>query len=274
VEATARVIAHLVPRARFVRPIHGEPARADGIDLVIVRENVEGEYPGREGELGELHRRWPELRDALGRELPHEGRFAVRVVTEAGARRIAECAVRVARRRRERGRPGRVAVVTKENVLRRSDGLFREVTESVLDAADVPHDHYYVDDAARRLVAQPQAFDVLLAPNLYGDILSDVAAEVVGGLGLAPSACIGDRAAYFESVHGAAPDIAGRGIANPIATVLSAQMMLDHLGLTDEARALEAAVERLLAERRGLTPDLGGAARTDEVADALVALLA
>jgi 3-isopropylmalate dehydrogenase len=249
-------------------------AKERAIDLLIVRENLEGEYPGREGEMAELVARWPELRDNLGRPLAPEGLFTVRVTTEAGTRRVAEVAARQAQARRERGRPGRVTVVTKSNVLMKTDGLFRRVAEEVLDAAGVPHDHLYVDDAARRLVAAPEAFDVLLTPNLFGDILSDVAAELVGGLGMAPSACIGDRYAYFESVHGSAPDIAGKGIANPLATILSCQMMLEHLKRPREAEALEAAVVRLLTERRVLTPDLGGPAGTEQVARELVRLLA
>lgn len=243
------------------------------VDLVVVRENLEGEYPSREGDLAELKARWPELEDKLGRPLPEGGAFAVRAITEEGSRRVAGVAARLARQRRSRGRPGEVAVVTKANVLRRSDGLFYEVAREVLEAAGVGHRHLYVDDAARRLVAEPEAFDVLLAPNLYGDVLSDVAAELAGGMGMAPSGCVGDRHAYFESVHGAAPDIAGRGIANPLATVLSAAMMLDHLGLGREARALEGAVDRLLAEGAVLTPDLGGRATTAEVTRALIGAL-
>jgi isocitrate/isopropylmalate dehydrogenase len=143
----------------------------------------------------------------------------------------------------------------------------------VLDGAGVPHDHLYVDDACRRLVAAPEAFDVILTPNLFGDIMSDVAAEMVGGLGMAPSGCVGDRWSYFDSVHGSAPDIAGQGIANPLATVLSAQMMLEHLGRRDAAAALGEAVERLLAEGRVRTPDLVGTARTAEVTQELLRLL-
>jgi isocitrate/isopropylmalate dehydrogenase len=250
------------------------PLRRDApVDLVIVRENVEGEYPAREGELAELGRRWPELRDSLGRPLPADGRFAVRVVTEPNVRRIAAQAARLAHKRKEHGRPGRVTIVTKANVLKQSDGMFLQLAEEVLASAGVPYDHYYVDDAARRLVACPESFDVILAPNLYGDILSDVAAELVGGLGMAPSACLGEGASYFESVHGAAPDIAGRGIANPLATVLSAAMMLEHLGLEAPSRALEGAVDRLLADGAPLTPDLGGTARTSDVVAALIARL-
>ncbi len=332
VEATAEVLAALLPAARFVRPLHGpdalercgdampgaardacreadavlfgatakaclpvlrflrwgletyanlRPARtlpglasplADGapVDLVVVRENLEGEYPGREGEVAELRRRWPEFRDNLGRELPEEGLFTLRLTTEQGTRRIARAAAHLALERRAAGRPGRVTVVTKANILRKTDGLFRSLAEEVLDGAGVEHDHLFVDDACRRLVAEPELFDVILAPNLFGDVLSDVAAELTGGMGMAPSACLGDRHAYFESVHGAAPDIAGRGIANPLATVLSARLMLEHLGRRGEARALGRAVDRLLAERRVLTPDLGGSAGTRDVAHALI----
>jgi len=330
VDATAEVLAALLPEATFVRPLHGQaaieatgdalpeaardacraadavlfgatagpshpvlrflrwgldtyanlrPARtlpglpsplaSDApIDLLVVRENLEGEYPGREGEIAEFRERWPGFRDNIGRELPEQGLFTLRLTTEEGSRRVAHAAARQAATRR-----GHVTVVTKSNILRRTDGLFRRVAEEELDAAGIEHRHLFVDDACRRLVAEPTSFDVLLAPNLFGDILSDVAAELTGGMGMAPSGCLGDRHAYFESVHGAAPDIAGRGIANPLATVLSACMMLDHLGWADPATALHAAVERLLTDRRTVTPDLGGSATTGEVARALIDLL-
>lgn len=332
VDATAEVLAALLPGARFERPPHGQAAldrlgdalpeetraacrRADAIlfgatsgpshpvlrflrwgletyanlrpartlpglpsplrhpepvDLLVVRENLEGEYPGREGEVAEFRARWPEFRDNLGRELPESGLFTLRLTTEEGTRRVARAAASQALARRAKGHPGEVTVVTKSNILRRTDGAFRELAEEELDSAGVPHRHLYVDDACRRLVAEPHRFDVLLAPNLFGDILSDVAAELAGGMGMAPSACVGDRYAYFESVHGAAPDIAGRGVANPLATVLSAVLMLDHLGWEDEARALEGAVDRLLTDGDVLTPDLGGTASTGEVTRALI----
>jgi isocitrate/isopropylmalate dehydrogenase len=261
---------------RPTRSLPGIPSplrRERPVDLLIVRENLEGEYPAREGEMAELVARWPELKDNLGRPLAPEGLFTLRLTTAEGTRRIAETAARQALARRARGRPGRVTVVTKDNVLVKTDGLFRRIAGEVLDAAGVPHDHLYVDDACRRLVAAPEAFDVILTPNLFGDIMSDVAAELAGGLGMAPSGCIGDRHSYFESVHGSAPDIAGKGIANPLATVLSSQMMLEHLGRQREAAALDAAVATLLTERRVLTPDLGGTAGTDEVARELIRLL-
>ena len=335
VEATARVLQHLLPKARFVRPLHGEAAIAQygtsmppqtqaacreaqavlygatwkhckdvhrflrwgletfanvrpaksrpglhsplkndvPLDILIVRENLEGEYPTREGSLADFEARWPEFTDVLGQTMPKSGAFALRITTEDSCRRVSEYAARAALRRRDAGLAGKITIVTKENILAKTDGIFRRVAEQVLSDAGLLHDHYYVDDACRRLVAHPQTFDVILAPNLFGDIMSDITAELVGGLGMAPSACVGTRYAYFESVHGSAPDIAGKGIANPLATVLSAQMMLDHLDLADEARALERAVERVLAEGKVLTPDLGGTARTENVVAELLRFL-
>jgi 3-isopropylmalate dehydrogenase len=265
-----------------VRPIKYYPgarsplARPEGIDYVIIRENTEGLYPGREGELADLGRALPDLRDRIGRRVADygEGRFAVKVVTRPGTERIARFACELARRRRARGRPGKVTCVTKSNVLRQADGLFQEVAESVVrQYGDLAWEHFHVDDAARRLVRFPQAMDVVLCMNLYGDILSDLGAEAAGGLGLAPSGCFGDGWAYFESVHGSAPDIAGRGIANPTATLLSSAMMLDHLGLATEAQRLEAAVARVYRESRHLTPDQGGQATTAEFCKAVVSAL-
>ena len=261
-------------RPSKTRPGLPSPLKKDvPIDLLIVRENVEGEYPTREGELRDFVARWPEFTDVIGQKIPAEGAFALRITTEIGCRRVSAVAAQAALRRRESGRPGKVTIVTKQNIFARGDGMFRSIAEEILDAAKVPHDHYYIDDACRRLVAQPENFDVILTPNMFGDIMSDIAAELVGGLGMAPSGCVGERWSYFESVHGSAPDIAGKGIANPLATILSAQMMLDHLGRRDEARALERAVDRLLTERKVLTPDLGGTAHTDDVTGALVHLL-
>jgi isocitrate/isopropylmalate dehydrogenase len=248
-------------------------ADPDGIDYVIVRENSEGLYPGREGDLGELARLMPELRDKTGRSVKDygEGRFAVKVVTPGGAERIARFACRLARERKARGQPGKVTCVTKANVLPRTDGLFRETAERVVrEAGDLEFEHFHVDDAARRLVRFPRAMDVVLCMNLYADVLSDLAAETAGGLGLAPSGCFGDRWAYFESVHGSAPDIAGRGIANPTATIRSAALMLAHVGLDAEAARLESAVARVYRDGKSLTPDQGGSARTRDLARAVL----
>src|SRR5262249_46718870 len=156
-----------------------------------------------------------------------------------------------------------------------TDGLFREVARTVAAAyPDIEFETFIVDDFARRLVAAPRALDVVVLPNLYGDILSDAAAGIIGGLGLAPSGGYGDTYAYFESARGSAPDIAGQNIINPTATILSATMMLDHIGFVDGARRLEAAVEAVYAAGRTLTPDQGGGATTTEFCAAVAAELA
>ncbi len=262
-----------------VRPITFYPgmrsplADPTGIDYVIVRENSEGMYPGREGEITDLARVMPDLSDRTGRTLKEygEGRFAVKVVTPTGAERIARLACRLARARKTQGKPGKVTCVTKSNVLLRSDGLFQEIAARVVGEAGLQFEHFYVDDAARRLVRFPTSMDVVLCMNQYADILSDLGAETAGGLGLAPSGCFGDGWAYFESVHGSAPDIAGRGIANPTATIRSAAMMLEHMGLGAEAQRLEAAVARVYRDGKKLTPDQGGTASTKDMARAVLA---
>ena len=259
---------------RFFPGMHSPLAEPEGIDYVILRENSQDLYPGREGDLEALARVMPDLADKTGRTIGHfgAGRFAVKVVTPAGVERIARFAVELARKRRERGRPGKVTCVTKSNVLPRSDGLFQQVSERVVREAGLEFEHFHVDDMARRLVRFPRQMDVVLCMNLYGDILSDLAAETAGGLGLAPSGCFGDGWAYFESVHGSAPDIAGKGIANPIAQIWTGAMMLDHLGHPDAARAVVDAIESYVEAGRGLTRDLGGTATTAEVGKALAGM--
>jgi len=163
-----------------------------------------------------------------------------------------------------------VTCSAKYNVLWQSDGFFRQTVEAVVrQYADLTYEEFIVDDLARRLVASPQDFDVVLLPNLYGDLLADEAAGTIGGLGLAPSGCYGDGYAYFEPVHGTAPDIAGQHIINPTATILSGVMMLEHLGFADAARRLERAVEETYAAADRLTPDQGGSATTEEFARAV-----
>jgi isocitrate/isopropylmalate dehydrogenase len=248
------------------------PARTgDGVtNLVIVRELTEGMYPGREGDLSALKAGAPEIEALVGRALPDEGAFALRVISERASRRIARYAAELAARRKREGvSPGRVTVVTKENVLRRSDGLFRSICEQELAThPELEVDHVYVDEAARRLVACPETFDVVVTTNLFGDILSDVASEVMGGMPMAPSAGIGQATAYFEACHGSAPDIAGKGVANPSATVLSAAMMLAYLGKPELGDRLAAAV--LAAIGAGVrTRDLGGDASTAQITEAI-----
>src|SRR5919109_2692804 len=258
---------------RYYPGMHSPLGEPDGIDYVILRENSQDLYPGREGDLETLARVMPDLADKTGRTVGHfgAGRFAVKIVTPAGVERIARFAVELARRRQARGKPGKVTCVTKSNVLPKSDGLFQAVSERVVREAGLAFEHFHVDDAARRLLRFPKAMDVVLCMNLYGDILSDLAAETVGGLGLAPSGCFGDGWAYFESVHGSAPDIAGQGIANPTATILSAALMLDHMGFAAEAERLQGAVGRVYRDGKTLTPDQGGGAKTRDMAQAVLA---
>jgi len=258
---------------RFRRGQRSPLARPEGIDFVIVRENLEDLYTGVEGELealAPLGLESPLLRRPLHALGP--GRFAVKVITEAGSERVARFAFELARRRRARGRPGRVTCATKHNMLRRTDGLFREVVQRVAaDFPDVAFESYIVDDFARRLVAEPHGLDVVVLPNLYGDILSDAAAGLVGGLGLAPSGCYGADYAYFEPAHGTAPDLAGKGTINPTAMLLSGALLLAHLGFEAEAARLEAAIERVYAEGAALTPDQGGSATARELCAAVAA---
>src|SRR5437899_4284765 len=213
------------------------------------------------------------LADPDGIDRYKDGRFAVKVVTRDGAARIARFACELARRRKARGHAGKVTCVTKSNVLPQTDGLFHAIVkETVATYPDLAFEHFHVDDAARRIIRFPKTMDVVVCMNQYADILSDVAGEVAGGLGVAPSANFGDgRWAYFESVHGSAPDIAGRGIANPTGTLLSAALMLEHLGLAAEAERLQAAVARVYRDGKALTPHHRGTATTKEMAGAVLA---
>lgn len=268
----ARPVLHYL---RWVRNSHanlrptatlpGVPALTGqrGCNLVIVRELTEGLYPGREGELSMLASAIPDYRDRMGRPLPGQGAFALRVVTESASRWVGSYAARLAAHRKALGvSPGKVTIVTKQNVLPTTDGLFRSSCEAEIAAVGgLEVDHLYVDEAARRMVVMPDSFDVVVTTNLFGDILSDVAGEAMGGLPLAPSAAIGDGWAYFESCHGSAPDLAGKDVANPAATILSAAMMLTYLGLPEAGhRLVSATIATIAAGVR--TRDLGGGSST------------
>ena len=264
-----------------VRPARWQPgyrsplAQPDGIDLVIVRENLEDLYLGVEGDIEELAPLGLESRTARRPVADYApGRFALKVISEAGSERVLRFSFELARRRKAEGHPGRVTCSSKYNMLPRSDGLFREIALAVADDyPDIELETFIVDDLAQRLVTRPHDLDVVVLPNLYGDILSDLAAGIIGGLGLAPSGCYGDDYAYFESAHGSAPDIAGRGIINPTATLLSAAMMLSYLGFDDAATRLEHAVRAVYAEGKPLTPDQGGSGTTVEFCDAVARVL-
>jgi homoisocitrate dehydrogenase len=231
-----------------------------GIDLLIVRENTEGLYAGRE-----------RVEDG------GDTAIAERVITRRGSERIARIAFEQARFRQSKiqqsPNPPSVTIIHKANVLKFTDGLFRQACRRVAaDYPDVVADELLVDAMAMRLMRDPERFDVLVTTNLFGDILSDEASALMGGLGVAPSANLGERAAVFEPVHGSAPDIAGQGVANPIGAILSAAMLLDHIGQPAEATRVRAAVSAAL--RAGvLTRDLGGAAGTATMTRAIISRL-
>lgn len=242
-----------------LRPAVSQPApgsRPD-IDMLIVRENTECLYVKQEREVE-----------------PGEKVIAERVITRRASARIARMAFTLAQARATRpGHSPRVTIVHKANVLNLSDGLFRRTALEVADEfPDVQVEEQLVDSMIYRMIREPQRYDVVVAPNLYGDILSDAAAALVGGLGLAPSANVGDTAVVAEPVHGSAPDIAGSGIANPLACISAAALLLDHLGERTTARRIEAAVAVTLAGQVW-TPDLGGSATTEDVTRAVIAAL-
>ena len=255
---------------RFLPGCASPLAEPEGIDFVIVRENLEDLYVGVEGDLAELAPLG--LTGRTTRRPVHElgdGRYAVKAITREGTQRVVRFALELARKRR-----GKLACATKHNMLRQTDGLFLEVAKEVAaEYADVEFESYIVDDFACRMIREPRKFDVVVMPNQYGDLLSDAAGGLLGSLGLAPSGCYGSDYAYFEPAHGTAPDIAGRNVINPTATLLSATMMLDHLGFGEQAARIEAAVARVYAAGASLTPDQGGSASTDEFCGAVARAL-
>ena len=240
------------------------------IDYVIARDNLEGLYPPREGDITELtaltssHSWW----QAPPIEKP--GAYAVRLTTEEQARRVAVAACELALQRQEAGYAGRITLGAKYSILPRTDGRFRAiVSETVQDYPTLSYQEFLIDDLGRRMVAAPETLDVVVLNNEHGDILADVAAGTIGGLGLAPSACYGEHYAYFEPVHGSAPDIAGQGIINPTAMLLSGAMMLAYLGYIEQARQLEGALEQVYREGTTLTRDQGGEASTAAFVEAV-----
>jgi len=245
----------LYANIRPARVYPGVKALRDGVDLVIVRENTEDVYVRAEYMI------------------TSDVAVALRVISRRASERIARVAFELAKSRR-----GKVTVVHKANVLTVSDGLFRSVAREVASRyPNVKVDEMYIDSAVMDMVRRPQDFDVILTTNLYGDILSDIAAYVTGSIGLAPSANMGDSKAMFEPVHGAAFDIAGKGIANPTATILCASWMLKWWGsrvgdgkYTTAGNAIEKAVLDTLSSGAKLTPDLGGNATTAEFADEVI----
>jgi isocitrate dehydrogenase (NAD+) len=254
-----------------VRPaisLPGVPTRYEGVDLVVIRENTEDLYAGIEFERGsdELRRLREELRALAGFEVAEDAGVTVKPISVSGTRRIVRFAFDFARRNGRRT----VTVGHKANIMRFSDGVFLDTsTQEAAAYPDIRFDEAQVDELALRLAIEPRELDVLLLPNLYGDILSDLCAGLVGGLGLVPGANLGWEYAVFEPVHGSAPDIAGKGLADPVAMILSASMMLAHLSELDAASAVRSAVMDTLAKGEVRTRDLGGTSGTEEMAAAI-----
>ena len=252
VNVALRQQLNLFANYRPARSLPGVKTRFEDVDLIVIRENTEGLYSGLE------HTVVPGVVESL------------RVITAKGSRRIARFAFETAQRQGRR----RVTCVHKANILKLSDGLFLDTCREVAgEFPEIEFDDCIVDAAAMRLVSDPQAFDVLVMENLFGDILSDLTSGLVGGLGVTPSANVGDELAVFEAVHGTAPDIAGRGLANPTALVLSGVLMLRFLREREAANRVEAAIRTVLSRGETLTGDLGGGASTQEFSRAVVSVL-
>jgi isocitrate dehydrogenase (NAD+) len=258
----------LFAAVRPARHFPGVPTRHPGVDLVTIRENTEDLYQGIEFERGspETARLRRALIELAGYRVPEDAGVTVKPISVTGTRRIVRFALEYARRH---GRK-HVTVGHKANIMKFSDGVFLSTALEVAEEyPDVDLRELQVDEMAMWLAWEPETMDVLLLPNLYGDIISDLSAGLVGGLGLAPGANLGWEYAVFEPVHGSAPDIAGKGVANPLAMILSAAMMLRHLSEDHAADKVERAVAAVLEEGRVLTADLGGRAATAEVAAAV-----
>ena len=265
----------------LVRPCRWYPgvrSRYPNVDLVVVRENTEDLYAGVEFQAGraETLRLIEAVRDLGAGEIDADAGVSLKPITEAGARRVFRFAFEWARANDRR----RVTAVHKANIMKFTDGLWLEVAREV--AAEFPEmrfDDRIIDNMAMQLVQWPELYDVVVAPNLYGDILSDLCAGLVGGLGVAPGANMGDGVAVFEATHGSAPDIAGRNVANPMAMMLSGVMMLRHLGEDRAAARLEDALVAVIREGDAVTPDMKtapddpSAVGTSQVADAVLAAM-
>src|SRR3989441_1197377 len=242
----------LYANLRPVWNLPGVDARFRGVDLVIVRENTEDLYAGLE------HTVVPGVVESL------------KIITEKASSRIAHFAFAHARRH---GRK-RIHAIHKANIMKLSDGLFLTCARRVAaDYPDIEYKELIVDNTCMQLVLNPHQFDVMLLPNLYGDVVSDLAAGLVGGLAVVPSSNLGEQAAIFEAVHGTAPDITGKGIANPTAILMSGIMMLDYLGETAAAQRIERALHAVYREGEHLTRDVGGHATTGEFTDAVISVL-
>jgi isocitrate dehydrogenase (NAD+) len=242
---------NLYAAVRPVRNLPGVKTRYEGVDMVIVRENTEGLYSGIENEIV------PGVVTSL------------KVASRVACTRIARYAFRYATRRHRKS----ITVFHKANIMKMSDGLFLDCARQIHEEEypNIDYQELIIDAGCMKLVQDPTKLDVLLMENLYGDLVSDLCAGLVGGLGVVPGSNIGDEVAVFEAVHGSAPDIAGKGIANPLAVIMSGVMMLNHIHEEALAEKIKHAYDAVLAEGKHLTQDLKGTATTDEFADAIIA---
>lgn len=251
---TLRRTFNLFANVRPCRSIEGYKTPYDNVDTVLIRENTEGEYSGIEHVVV----------DGVVQ--------SIKLITRAASERVLRYAFQYAE---DIGRP-KVRVVHKATIMKMSDGLFLGTANRVSkDFPSVEFDAELLDNTCLKIVTDPTPYNdkVLVMPNLYGDILSDMCAGLIGGLGLTPSGNIGDECSIFEAVHGSAPDIAGKALANPTALLLSSIMMLRHMGLNEHATQIERAIFDTLAEGKTLTGDLGGKAKTHEYAEAIIGRL-
>src|SRR5438309_3588893 len=252
VNVALRKTLDLYANLRPVKNMPGLKSHFQGVDLTLVRENTEDLYSGLEHEVV------PGVVESL------------KIITERASTRIAKFAFDYAK---HHGRK-KIHAIHKANIMKLSDGLFlRSVRAVAAQFPDIEYKELIVDNACMQIVMDPLQFDMLLLPNLYGDVMSDLAAGLVGGLGVVPSANIGEECAMFEAVHGTAPDIAGKGLANPTALLMSAALMLDHLGEQKTAQRIQSALERVYREGKRTTRDVGGKAGTEEFADAVITAL-
>jgi isocitrate dehydrogenase (NAD+) len=252
VNVALRKTLDLYANLRPVKNLPGVKSHFENVDLILVRENTEDLYSGLEHEVV------PGVVESL------------KIITEKASTRIARFAFEYARRH---GRK-KIHAIHKANIMKLSDGLFlRSVRTVAAQFPEIDYKELIVDNACMQIVMDPLQFDMLLLPNLYGDVMSDLAAGLVGGLGVVPSANIGDESALFEAVHGTAPDIAGKGLANPTALLMSALLMLEHLGERTAARRISTALEKIYRDGKHTTRDVGGPAGTNEFAEAVIAAM-
>jgi isopropylmalate/isohomocitrate dehydrogenase-like protein len=242
-----RKMFNLYANVRPCKSLPNIPSLKPNVDLIVLRENTEGLYSGKEFEAA----------SGVG--------IALRIITKEACERIARFGFNLAVKRRKH-----VTFIHKANILKITDGIFIQAALNVAkEFSEVQVDDMHIDAAAMQLIKKPEFFDIIVTTNLFGDILSDEAAQVVGGLGVVPGANIGDNYGMFEPVHGSAPKYTGQNKVNPIATILASKMMLEYLGEFEAANKIEEAVLKVLIEGKTLTYDLGGSAKTSEVAEAI-----